>query len=344
MIDDIRSRVNDNNGLAVSTFNTIGIGAIVLVVMVLIINIIAGFSMAIWLPLSVSAILIMVAYVGFSIAKKYSMGTVVLSLELNFLFFPLIFFANGGLSGNGILFFMVGIILSIIIFDDISLWLISFTEIFYYLVLIWMDIYAPNLITPIESIVLSRVTISLGLICSSIMAGNIFRILIKQNKNERKKIENLLKTDPLTKVYNRRYLMEVLDYYIKNKEFHPLSIVLFDIDNFKKVNDSFGHVEGDMVLKNFGKLLKEYDDEIIASRYGGEEFMVVMPNYNKIRATVRANDIRELAKKVIGVSSVVTVSGGVAEYKEGQTIESFTNMADENLYYAKNHGKNQIVN
>lgn len=138
--------------------------------------------------------------------------------------------------------------------------------------------------------------------------------------------------------------MDVLNFYMSNETFMPLSVVLFDIDDFKKVNDTFGHIEGDRVLMNFGRvLLNNSDENVIASRYGGEEFMIVMPNMDYKSAKMMADSIRYQVEKAVGISKVVTCSGGVSQFDNEMSLEQFIKKADENLYKAKANGKNQII-
>jgi diguanylate cyclase (GGDEF)-like protein len=123
----------------------------------------------------------------------------------------------------------------------------------------------------------------------------------------------------------------------------PISLCMIDIDNFKKINDKYGHGVGDNVLKTFAKEVKKIlrkSDIII--RFGGEEFLVVLPNTNIDNAEILANKIcthfNNLNKEVH-----FTVSIGIAEYKNNNSIDDLISEADKCLYLAKENGKNQVV-
>jgi diguanylate cyclase (GGDEF)-like protein len=132
-------------------------------------------------------------------------------------------------------------------------------------------------------------------------------------------------------------------YYASNNE--PFSLIIFDIDFFKKVNDTYGHTIGDEVLVGIASIIKEAirkDDALI--RFGGEEFMVLLSNCNIAVAVDKA----ELFRRQIEAAShsahklVVTASFGVVEYKMGITLEKLMEKADALLYRAKLNGRNQV--
>lgn len=160
-------------------------------------------------------------------------------------------------------------------------------------------------------------------------------------------------TDPLTKLYNRKYFAEKsLDEVQKAVSYnYPISIFMFDIDHFKKYNDNNGHAEGDYLLKDLSRLLKEHTrgrDVIV--RYGGEEFIVLLPNTDnngaylygeKIRSLVESRPFRHREKQPLGF---VSISGGVATFPmDGDTIESIIKAADAALYKAKEAGRNKVA-
>jgi diguanylate cyclase (GGDEF)-like protein len=163
-----------------------------------------------------------------------------------------------------------------------------------------------------------------------------------------KELELLTITDSLTNIYNKRYLMKKLEENIDTSKRYnkTFSVVIFDIDYFKKVNDTYGHIEGDFTLKEVTNFLSSSirDDDVLG-RYGGEEFMVIMPNTELNEAYIAADTYRdELSKLVIGSNNIkITISGGVAEYREDDSILDIINRADNNLYKAKESGRNKII-
>ena len=122
-----------------------------------------------------------------------------------------------------------------------------------------------------------------------------------------------------------------------------MSISLFDIDDFKKVNDTRGHVFGDQVLVDIAAIIQDNTrDSDLAGRYGGEEFMVIFSGADLAIASSIAERIRMAVEAFLFAEEArVTISGGVAQYC-GQSLSDFIQAADENLYRAKRDGKNRI--
>lgn len=160
-------------------------------------------------------------------------------------------------------------------------------------------------------------------------------------------------TDALTGLYSRKYFAErSLDEAQKAISYNfPISIFMFDIDHFKKYNDNNGHAEGDYLLKELARLLKENTRGLdVIARYGGEEFIVLLPNTDKkgaylygekIRSLIESTPFRHREKQPLGF---VSISGGVATFPlDGDTIESIIKLADAALYKSKEAGRNRIT-
>lgn len=168
-------------------------------------------------------------------------------------------------------------------------------------------------------------------------------------------IERLSVTDRLTDLYNHGYfqqrLREELERSVRFN--HPLSILLMDIDYFKKFNDTFGHPKGDQVLKRIASILKENMRDVdIAARYGGEEFVAILPETDTDGILILAERIRRMveAEELEGnqEESVVrkTVSIGVANYPKDVSVNDPAQLiekADQALYEAKNNGRNRVI-
>jgi diguanylate cyclase (GGDEF)-like protein len=181
----------------------------------------------------------------------------------------------------------------------------------------------------------------------------IFKFLTGDNveMSYHEEIYRMTIVDGLTGVHNKRYLVEFLERELARCERHgrPLSLVMFDIDHFKQVNDRFGHLTGDHVLKEMARRLsgRIRRDELLA-RYGGEEFAAVLPETDRPGALEFGEQIRQLVAKepfvFEGDTISVTISVGIA-VMEGQPIElgAFVKIADENLYKAKRGGRDQVV-
>lgn len=158
--------------------------------------------------------------------------------------------------------------------------------------------------------------------------------------------------DPLTGLINRRVLMKQL---VAEIEMHEdtgrcFTLMMFDLDHFKWVNDSYGHLVGDRVLQNAAHLMaEELRASDIIARYGGEEFLAVLPGRNRLEAIPVAERIRHLfERRPIFVSPggdavSITTSIGVTEYESGERIEATLNRVDDYLYRAKQAGRNRVV-
>ncbi len=156
--------------------------------------------------------------------------------------------------------------------------------------------------------------------------------------------------DGLTGVNNKRFLIEALEREIPRARRHerPLSLVMFDIDHFKQINDTFGHLAGDYVLKEMAQLIKSRlrSDADVLGRYGGEEFAVVLPETDLRGGAHIAEQMRALVAdhpfRFEGEQIHVSVSLGVAQLADGWEVANFIKHADERLYAAKREGRNRV--
>ena len=160
--------------------------------------------------------------------------------------------------------------------------------------------------------------------------------------------EEVSHIDELTCLPNRRQVIKQLQNEVIRAERYKtlLSISMIDIDNFKKINDSYGHTVGDQVLFQLANILQEsVRDSDTVGRYGGEEFLVVLPNTHlKAAAEQAARLCKRIREAEVNIGEVIqlTVSIGVAEYRHGQeSWQKFLSRADLALYDAKNAGRNR---
>lgn len=170
---------------------------------------------------------------------------------------------------------------------------------------------------------------------------------ISEDITDKKRIEELSITDKLTGLYNRLKLDDFL--IIKVEEFQryktPFSVILLDIDNFKMINDNFGHDIGDKALQKLANLLKNSVRKTdLVGRWGGEEFIIVCNNTDENQSYIVAENVRKLVEssyfEVVGKK---TVSLGVSQFRDSDTISSIFKRVDDALYKAKKSGKNKTI-
>lgn len=159
-------------------------------------------------------------------------------------------------------------------------------------------------------------------------------------------------TDGLTRIGNRKLFDMSLEDLAKCADFEnePLSLILMDIDHFKRFNDTFGHRTGDEVLKLVGRKLRDtVKGQDVAARYGGEEFACILPNTSLENAEILANKIREKVSKQALMNRKtgeqfghITISAGVSTYQTGESLENLVQRADEALYRAKDAGRDCV--
>jgi len=164
------------------------------------------------------------------------------------------------------------------------------------------------------------------------------------------KVRDSVNIDALTELYNRHYMHEISEKLLEmSKRYdHKLSLAIFDIDFFKKINDTYGHLAGDIVLKFFASNLRHRVRESdIVIRYGGEEFIVIFPQTDIRKAFIVVEYIRKHIEEIkVEIDSKkmisITISAGIAEYNKNETLEQLIGRADKALYLAKESGRNRV--
>jgi diguanylate cyclase (GGDEF)-like protein len=172
-----------------------------------------------------------------------------------------------------------------------------------------------------------------------------------QKALEHARTRRLASTDGLTEVYNHRTFQERLAQEIAraNRYSRPLSLLMIDVDHFKMYNDTFGHPQGDIVLQDLARLLREMSrtSDIIA-RYGGEEFAVILPETDSVSAQKIGQRLREQVErysfsgKERMPGGALTISIGVATHVPGGSKDALLHAADAALYTAKREGRNRV--
>ena len=180
---------------------------------------------------------------------------------------------------------------------------------------------------------------------------DFFNNVTERLQQDMERIRELSVTDELTGAYNYRHFYRSLGEEISRvrRYKYPLSLVMLDIDYFKRYNDTYGHLVGDLILKEITQFLKKNSRDVdILARYGGEEFIFILPHTSEPQSLIFGERIRRqmeehrFASEGIPQECKVTISVGVAEFKNGDTIEQLINKADHALYKAKESGRNKV--
>ncbi|RBQ31552.1 hypothetical protein CRU92_07190 [Arcobacter sp. FW59] len=160
-------------------------------------------------------------------------------------------------------------------------------------------------------------------------------------------LKNLSETDTLSGLYNRRYTLKRLEEEVSRFKRYktPFSIILLDIDFFKKINDTYGHDKGDFVIKQISEIFKQHTRKTdICARWGGEEFLILASNSDIQSATKLAEILRKVVENSdFGINQKVTISLGVATLSENSDQDVVLKLADELLYKAKSSGRNKVI-
>jgi diguanylate cyclase (GGDEF)-like protein len=157
-------------------------------------------------------------------------------------------------------------------------------------------------------------------------------------------------TDELTKTFNKRHFRQCIDQtFIEYQQYgHKFGLLMMDLDKFKQVNDTYGHVVGDAVLKQLGEIIRNsMRENDLAFRYGGEEFAVILPNTSEKGARYVAERIRSTTEAAVfepgTIDLKLTISIGIETCPEAPSIHDLIVSADQALYAAKKKGRNQVV-
>lgn len=306
---------------------------------------------------SLSSFLIMLCLMTVSFfMTNIEINRIVCSVFLNFFMFPALFWVTGGVNCGMIFYFILGLSVASLILEGKCRIIILILVLIFDTINLHFGFKYPELAYPLNYEERWMDTVSSFLIVSIFIIAVILIMMAEYGKEHDKVISHAKElnqqaiTDNLTRLYNQRYLMDTLKTMVETgpAKQHHSSLILLDIDDFKKVNDTFGHLQGNRVLCRFAAILQEKaGDNYIAARYGGEEFLLVLPGCSREAAMQFAEMIRldvyhdtilaELTRNQL------SVSGGVAQYQAGMSTEEWIRQADKNLYSAKSKGKNRIV-
>lgn len=181
-----------------------------------------------------------------------------------------------------------------------------------------------------------------------LFATGVVGLLVKTVRRHEAELRELSQRDPLTQLYNRRHLLTRAEAELARvRRGHPLALVMIDLDGFKRVNDSQGHLRGDMLLKELSEALARAIRETdVAGRYGGDEFVVLLPDTDADHAGPVAERLAETIADVgrrFDAARPVTASVGLAVAQPGDAVAALLRRADDNAYRAKQAGGNRVI-
>lgn len=184
-----------------------------------------------------------------------------------------------------------------------------------------------------------------SLLVTCLLASFLTFIFAYRSQQQRKRLQQLAAHDPLTGAYNRRIMTEQLKaaHHDFNKNLRTYSLLILDLDHFKKINDSFGHLAGDQVLIDFVRIIQStvrHNDLLF--RYGGEEFALLLPDTDYYSLNVVANTLQDqVFSKLYSSATAVSTSLGGAVLETNESWQEWFNRADQQLYLAKQTGRNR---
>jgi len=302
------------------------------------------------IALSTSAFSFLLLYSAYK-KRNYTAAALVGLSILILAVLPSLWLTNSGSNGPTPYFFIFNTILIVILTSGRSMWQLIITQLFVIIGLVVIELTSPHLISAYQNQTSKSLDLSISflLICIfttfillSIM--NEYKSKIEALKKAQNKLHMLSITDELSGVYNRRYIMSRITDQLKIN--NPLSVIMFDIDNFKNINDRYGHLIGDEVIRGVGKFLSDHvrpDDTV--GRIGGEEFLIIIQETSHADAKAKGEFLRNgIASLEWSVSNLtVTVSGGIYERKNLDELEDILENVDAFLYKAKSSGKNMLI-
>lgn len=268
-------------------------------------------------------------------------------LVVAFVYGPFLYLQSAGHQGTMLMFSLLVVFMLSFAFKGKQAVVVIGLNTLFYMILAWAGYTIPGLVIPYgdeESVLLDILeSVPMCFIALATMVVYVRKAYDESNRG----LVRLATKDELTGIYNRRSLTELLDSKLSSDraEDSGFIVMMLDIDHFKNVNDTYGHGYGDLVLRTFAetaqRTLRHGD---VLARYGGEEFVVVLDAVKMDGAIEIAERIRKAIKEVeFDVGLKVTVSIGLARSESGDTMEKLLGRADENLYKAKESGRDRVV-
>lgn len=306
-----------------------------------------GFTAATLFPFCCALVIYAASAYGL-ITKRTKVPVILILLICNLLEFPVLYCLYGAYRLS---YMILGIVTTALFLDSIRGVVTTGLLILFDCSLVFWKLRTPAFFSAFASED-TPVSVIVTFLIACVSIAVMLNILLRQHKEQQQRMTDMTQElqlmanlDPLTQLYNRRYLTQYLEKKITSGE-SAFAVVLLDIDDFKKINDTYGHLFGDEVLQTFSKiLLRHIRGHGIATRFGGEEFMLVFhsTDQNEMQHVLDhcAYDFKQYGMSTKQLP--MTFSGGSSVFHNEDMLIKLFNAADERLYQAKNTGKKHVV-
>lgn len=292
-------------------------------------------------------LMIIIGAVGEKAVSANAAACIILAV-INIVEFPIMYY----LYGAGRIVYMILGIVGIMVFckKSIRIYMAVLAMVYDVAIMIlsvvhpstYLDITAEN---DIGAAVVSFVIVVISMVLILVLIVEQYEMQNRKLLQMTEELQDMAHRDPLTHLYNRRYLTDYLEPLMAERD-SAFSVVLLDLDDFKQINDRYGHVFGDEVLQNFAQAMEHaMEGHGISARFGGEEFMLVIRSTDEAAIESIMAQIREEFEtfSMNAKDSRFTFSGGVEMFHNEDRITQLFNAADEKLYLAKERGKNRVL-
>lgn len=279
--------------------------------------------------------------------RRHNLSAIISVIFFSLILLPGFWLLNGGTHSGILYYYFVASGAIVIILRGINRIVFFFLNLSAYIFLLVIEYKFPEYIIYSKSRSVAFSDLALDSIIVMIMLTVMYLSIVRHYDAEHKRVNQLLDIDELSNCFNRRYFGKCLDQLIEANQTkgNIFSIIIIDVDDFKDINDRYGHTAGDVLITEIGDFLKSnLSDRFYVARYGGDEFIVLMPDVPLSAAVSVADElcIKCRNRKWVDGQQGITVSIGVIEYDE-DIKDNIIQEVDNRLYAAKNAGKNQII-
>ncbi len=344
----------DNFSLEEKTFLLVSVSGIFMSLIGLIGNITLGLSIITLIIPGINIALDCVCITYFTKTRKWRIPSVVVILYAIFILFPFLWFSTGGATGSTMPFVVLIGIFVVVAFKGRFRLTILMITIAMFMTFSMLEIRYPRIYVPYPSREAHMIDLTIGMFLSYTVSVYLaYQVLGSYIKSKREtealvqRLEYSSITDGLTGIYNRRYLTMCINEEMRKSydDGSDLALCIMDIDHFKAINDTYGHVYGDEVLVRLSECARELmSDNEVFGRYGGEEFVIIFKNSGLVPAIRKMDEIMNRIRSLKWRGDLhVTISAGLSVYHKGLNFSKFLENADKNLYVAKENGRDRCV-